>query len=267
MTTALSIKNVGVRLGGRDILEGVNAEIAPGEFVGVFGPNGAGKSVLMRCILGLVPLSSGEITVFGQPRGKANRSIGYMPQSRASLENTALSARSLVSAVEGGNRWGMPWSTRASCQEVERAIELAGAGDYAHRPFVALSGGEKQRIKLAQALLDKPRLLILDEPLISLDPRRQAAMIKCVADIKATTGATILFVAHDINPLIGVLDRVIYVAGGRAAIGAADEVISSAALSKLYGTTIHVVRAEGRIFIVAGEGNVTESGHHDHDHD
>jgi zinc/manganese transport system ATP-binding protein len=266
LTPALSITNVGVRLGGRDILQAVNAEISPGEFVGVLGPNGAGKSVLMRCILGLSPLSSGQISVFGQPRGRANRAIGYMPQSRTSLENTALSARSLVSAVEGGNRWGMPWNTRKSRQEVERAIELAGAGEYAHRPFTALSGGEKQRVRLAQALLGSPRLLILDEPLISLDPRRQAAMIKCVADVRATTGATILFVAHDINPLVGVLDRVIYVAGGGAAIGSADEVISSATLSKLYGSSIHVVRAEGRIFIVASEGSVTEGAHHDHDH-
>lgn len=267
MTPALSITNVGVRLGGRDILQEVNAEISPGEFVGVLGPNGAGKSVLMRCILGLVPLFSGKISVFGQPRGRANHAIGYLPQSRTSLENTALSAHSLVSAVEQGNRWGMPWNTRASRQEVERAIELAGAGEYAHRPFTALSGGEKQRVRLSQALLGSPRLLILDEPLISLDPRRQAAMIECVADVRATTGATVLFVAHDINPLAGVLDRVIYVAGGGAAIGSADEVISSATLSKLYGATIHVVRAEGRIFIVASEGSVTEGAHDDHAHD
>ena len=267
MTPILSIKDVGVRLGGRDILRGVSAEIFPGEFIGVFGPNGAGKSTLMRCLLGLIPYCAGQLSVFGKPPGQANRVIGYMPQSRTHLENTALSARSLVSAVEGGNRWGMPWSTRASRGEVERAITLAGTEEYAHRPFSVLSGGEKQRIMLAQALIGKPRLLILDEPLISLDPRNQARMIECVAGIKATTGATILFVAHDVNPLIGVMDRVIYVAGGRAAIGAADEVISSATLSKLYGTTIHVVRAEGRIFIVAAEGNVTEAAHHDHDHD
>ena len=161
----------------------------------------------------------------------------------------------------------MPWNTRASRQEVERAIELAGAREYAHRPFTALSGGEKQRVRLAQALLGSPRLLILDEPLISLDPRRQAAMIKCVADVRAATGATILFVAHDINPLVGALDRVIYVAGGGAAIGSADEVISSATLSKLYGATIPVVRAEGRIFIVASEGSMTEGAHDDHNHD
>jgi len=264
LTPIISLKDVGVRLGGRDILHDVTAEIFPGEFIGVFGPNGAGKSTLMRCLLGLIPRSTGEVSVFGKPPGHANSVIGYMPQSRAHFENTALSARTLVSAVEGGNRWGMPWNSPASRAEVERALEVAGAEEYADRPFAVLSGGEKQRVMLAQALIGNPRLLILDEPLISLDPRNQARMIECVANIKSTTGATILFVAHDINPLIGVMDRVLYVAGGHAAIGAAADVISSETLSALYGTKIHVVRAEGRIFIVAAEGNVTEAEHHDH---
>ncbi len=263
MTSAVSISNAGVRLGGCDILREVSAEIFPGEFIGVFGPNGAGKSTLMRCILGLTPLCSGSISILGEPPGRANGLIGYLPQSRASLTGTALTARSLVSAVEGGNRWGMPWNSRSARGEVARAIELAGVEEYADRHFSVLSGGEKQRVALAQALLGKPRLLILDKPLASLDPRNQMRMVECIAKIKATTGATILFIAHDVNPLLGVMDRVIYVAGGRAAIGPADDVISSAVLSKLYCAEIHVVRAEGKIFIVAAEGNVTEAAHHD----
>ena len=255
--------NCGVRLGGRNILQEVNAEIVPGEFIGLFGPNGAGKSTLMRCILGLLPLFSGSISVFGEPSGRANRLIGYMPQARASLQSTALTARALVSAVEGGSRWGMPWNSRSARAEVGRAIELAGMEEYADRPFSVLSGGEKQRVALAQALLGRPRLLILDEPLASLDPRNQMRMVECAAKIKITTGATILFIAHDVNPLLGVMDRVVYLAGGRAAIGSADEIISSTALSKLYGTDISVIRAEQKIFIVAAEGNVTESAHHD----
>jgi zinc/manganese transport system ATP-binding protein len=264
LTPIISLNNIGVRLGGRDILREVSAEIFPGEFIGVFGPNGAGKSTLMRCLLGLIPHYSGEASVLGERPGRTNNSIGYMPQSRAHFENTALSARTLVAAVEGGNRWGMPWNSADSRGEVERAIQVAGAEEYAGRPFAALSGGEKQRIMLAQALIGNPRLLILDEPLISLDPKNQARMIECIANIKATTGATILFVAHDINPLIGVMDRVLYVAGGGAAIGPAADVISSETLTALYGTKILVVRAEGRIFIVAAEGNVTEAEHHDH---
>jgi len=260
---ALSIIDASVRLGGYDILQNVNAEIAMGEFVGVFGPNGAGKSTLMRAILGLVPHSPGSISIFGEPPGQANTIIGYMPQSRTNFEGTALTARALVSAVEGGHRWGMPWSSRMARTEVQRAIQLAGAEEFADRAFSVLSGGEKQRIALAQALLGKPRLLILDEPLASLDPRNQMRMVECIAKIKATTGATILFIAHDVNPLLNVMDRVIYVAGGHVAIGSTEQVISSSALSKLYGAEIHVVRAEGKIFIVNAEGNVTESAHHD----
>lgn len=272
MTPVILLHNVGVRLGGRNILHGVTAEIQPGAFVGVFGPNGAGKSTLMRCILGMLP-HSGEARIFGEAPGRANRSIGYMPQSRAVFENVALSARALVAAAESGNRWGMPplFSPRKrgnkgrSREAVERALHLADAEAFADRPFALLSGGEKQRVTLAQALLGNPRLLILDEPLISLDPKNQARMIETVARIKSETGAAVLFVAHDINPLIGVMDRVLYVAGGSAAIGPVDEVISAPALSTLYGTNILVARAEGRIFIVA-EGNVTEAEHQHHDH-
>lgn len=263
MKPAISINDVGVRLGGHEILRGVNAQILPGEFVGVFGPNGAGKSTLMRCLLGLTPLSSGSISLFGERVGRANKSIGYMPQSRASLESTSLSARALVAAVEGGNRWGVPWNTCFSRDEVERAITLAGAEEYADRPFSILSGGEKQRIALAQALLGKPRLLILDEPLASLDPRNQMRMVECISGIRKATGATILFIAHDVNPLLGVMDRVLYVAGSGAVIGSVEEVVTSNSLSSLYGMEIQVVRAEGKIFIVAAEGNVTETARHD----
>ena len=134
--------------------------------------------------------------------------------------------------MEGGNRWGLPWNSRAARAEVGRAIELAGMEEYADRPFSVLSGGEKQRVALAQALLGKPRLLILDEPLASLDPRNQMRMVECIAEIKAATGATILFIAHDVNPLLGVMDRVIYIAGGGAAIGSTDDIISSSGIEQ-----------------------------------
>lgn len=263
MTFALSITDASVRLGGNDILRAVNAEIAAGEFIGIFGPNGAGKSTLLRCILGLAPLSSGRISVFGVPAGKANRMIGYMPQSRASLDGTALSARTIVAAVAAGDGWGLPWQGRKLREEVDRVIELAGVASYANRPFGVLSGGERQRIGLAQALLGRPQLLLLDEPLASLDPRNQMLLIERVTEIKKTTNTTILFTAHDVNPLIGVMDRVLYIAGGEAAIGSIDEVITSEALSHLYKTDIRVVRVERNIFILAAEGGVIEAAHHD----
>jgi zinc/manganese transport system ATP-binding protein len=263
LTAALSIANAGVRLGGNDILHSVNAEIAPGEFIGIFGPNGAGKSTLIRAILGLTPLSSGRVSIFGTPAGRANRMIGYMPQSRVSLEGTALSARSMVAGVAAGDGWGLPIYRRSLREEIDRVIQLAGVDHFADRPFAVLSGGERQRVGLAQALLGKPRLLLLDEPLASLDPRNQMLLIERVAEIKKTTGATILFTAHDVNPLLGVMDRVLYIAGGEAAIGSLDEVITSAALSHLYKTDIRVLRMEGNIFIFAAEGGIIEAAHHD----
>ena len=263
MTAALSIADASVRLGGHEILRAINAEIAPGEFIGVFGPNGAGKSTLIRCILGLTPIASGRISVFGVAAGRANRMIGYMPQSRVSLEGTALSARSMVAGVAAGDGWGLPWYRRSLRAEVERVIELAGVKEYADRPFAVLSGGEKQRIGLAQALLGRPQLLLLDEPLASLDPRNQMLLIERVTQIKKNTNTTILFTAHDVNPLLGVMDRVLYIAGGEAAIGSLDEVITSAALSHLYKTDIRVVRIEGNIFIFAAEGGVIEAARHD----
>jgi zinc/manganese transport system ATP-binding protein len=263
LSAAVSIADAGVRLGGNQILHAVNAEIAAGEFIGIFGPNGAGKSTLLRCILGLAPLSSGRISIFGMPAGRANQMIGYMPQSRVSLEGTALSARSMIIGVAAGDGWGLPLNRRRIKEEVDRVIELAGVGHFAERPFAVLSGGERQRVGLAQALLGHPRLLLLDEPLASLDPRNQMLLIERVTEIKKTTDTTILFTAHDVNPLRTVMDRVFYIAGGEAAIGAVDEVITSEALSQLYKTDIRVIRVEGNVFIIAAEGGIIEAAHHD----
>lgn len=262
VTDELSLAHVGVCLGGTQILTNVTAEIQAGEFIGIFGPNGAGKSTLANCILGLLPLTTGKISVFGKPARRGNQLIGYMPQFRSHLESTALSAFSVVAAAARGNCWGLPWYGKELKNEVLECLKLAGAIDYAHRPFAILSGGEKSRIALAQALLGKPRLLILDEPLASLDPCNQMRLVQCVRQIQTTTGTTILFITHDINPLLGIMNRVLYVAGGNAALGTVDSVLTSASLSSLYRTEIHVIRAEGRIFVVAAEGNVTETARH-----
>ena len=259
MSSLLSLQHVGICLGGQVILRNVSAEIAPGEFIGIFGPNGAGKSTLMRALLGLCPLSAGCIQLFDQAPGQVNHRIGYMPQTCTSLENTALSARTLVSAVRGGEQWGIPWPSRKAAQEVTRALELAGAITYADRPFSVLSGGEKKRVALAQALIDSPQLLILDEPLAGLDPKNQMLLVERIEQVRQETQTTVLFIAHDVNPLLGTMDRVMYMAGGNAALGTVEEVISSEFLSQLYGITIHVVKAEGRIFIVNAESNLPET--------
>ena len=263
MSSALRISDLGVSLGGHSILSGVNAEIRAGEFIGVFGPNGAGKTTLMRCLLGTLRPTRGEITIFGQAPARAARTIGYMPQGNMGFESTALSARALIHAAWEGEKWGIPWNSVAARAEVARVLALTQAEVYADRPFSILSGGERQRIMLAQALLGQPKLLVLDEPLAGLDPKNQALLITCIADVKRVMNATILFVAHDMNPLLHVMDRVLYLAGGGALLGEVDDVVNSASLSQLYGFPIDVVRAQNRVFIVSKEGNVTEAAHHD----
>jgi zinc/manganese transport system ATP-binding protein len=268
MTPALQITDLTVSLGGNEILSGVNATIDEGEFIGIFGPNGAGKTTLVRGIIGTLPPTRGSIKVLGLPPGRAGRQIGYMPQGHAGFDSTALSARALVEAACDGDRWGIPWTSRKSKEEVDRVLEVTDAARYAGRPFSVLSGGERQRVMLAQALLGDPKILVLDEPLASLDPKNQALLIECVARVKRITRATILFVAHDMNPLLQVMDRVLYMAGGGAVLGKLDDVVTSASLTKLYGFEIEVVRVENRVFVVSAEGNVTESEcdhHHHHD--
>jgi len=267
MTPALQISDLTISLGGNEILSGVDATIAEGEFIGIFGPNGAGKTTLVRALVGTLPPTRGWIKILGRSPRHAARQIGYMPQGHTGFDATALSARTLVEAACHGDRWGIPWTSRSSKREVDRVLEMTDAASYAARPFSVLSGGERQRVMLAQALLGDPRILILDEPLASLDPKNQALLIECVARVKRLTRTTILFVAHDMNPLLRVMDRVLYLAGGRAALGRLDDVVTSASLSKLYGFEIEVVRVENRVFVISAEGNVAESecAHHDHD--
>jgi len=259
---ALQLKDVTVRLGGREILGGISAEVLSGEFIGIFGPNGAGKSTLMRAVLGLCPIAGGSIRLFGSAPGPERSNVGYMPQARGTFEGTALSARAMVEAVENGSCWGIPWPSRKGREEVDRVLELAGASSYAQRPFSVLSGGEKQRITLAQSLLSRPKLLILDEPLASLDPKNQMLLVERVQTICRETGSTILFIAHDLNPLLRVMDRVLYLASGKARLGTVQDVVNSESLSQLYGSPMEVIEAAGRIFILSAEENVIESARH-----
>jgi zinc/manganese transport system ATP-binding protein len=263
MPPAIQISGLDVKLGGNTILSGVNADIGMGEFIGIFGPNGAGKTTLVRCLINTLQPTRGSIRILGQSPGRAASEIGYMPQGHGGFDSTALSARALVEAACHGTRWGVPWTSRACRAEIDRVLEVTEARTYADRPFSVLSGGERQRVMLAQALLGDPKILVLDEPLASLDPKNQALLIQCVARVKRLTHTTVLFVAHDMNPLMHVMDRVLYLAGGGAVLGKLDDVVTTASLSKLYGFPIEVVRAENRVFVISAEGNVTEYAHHD----
>ncbi len=259
---AIGFRDVTLRLGNRPVLQRISLEIAAGEFVGVLGPNGAGKTTLMRAVLGLVPAAEGRIDVLGEPVRRGNRMVGYMPQLRGPAVSR-LDGRAVVAAALDGHRWGLPILGRAARRTVDEALDLVGARSLATRPLAELSGGERQRLLLAQSLLGRPRLLLLDEPLISLDPHRQSEVVRLVRDVQQALGIAVLFSAHELNPLLGALDRVLYLGGGQASLGTVDEVITTPVLSRLYGAPIEVVRTAGRIFVIGG-GDPAQDPHCHH---
>ncbi|MBC8640265.1 ATP-binding cassette domain-containing protein [Caballeronia sp. EK] len=273
---ALEVDRVTLALGGREILNDTSFTIRNGEFIGVLGPNGAGKTTLMRALLGLVPLKSGTIRVNGEAVERGNASIGYMPQIRTGLANRRVLGRDFVAMAADGHHWGLPHRNARIRADVERVLELVGAHQLASRPLSELSGGERQRLLLAQCLLGNPRLLLLDEPLISLDPRHQTGVVELVRRVQRELNITVLFSAHELNPLLNSLDRVLYLGSGRAALGTVDEVISKPVLSRLYGSPIDVMRVNGRIFVMSGDVEIDKLDHaheegeeheHEHEHD
>jgi len=249
----LTLDHVAVALGGRPVLRDVSAEIVPGEFVGLIGANGAGKTTLLRVILGLLR-ADGRVEVLGRPlrHGRGNRAIGYVPQKQSIDPDTPLRGRDLVALGIDGERWGIPLPRAARRARVDEALRSVGAIAYAGAPVGRLSGGEQQRLFIAQALLTEPRLLLLDEPLANLDLRSAGEVVRLVARLGRERGIAVLLVAHDMNPLVGVMDQVLYLAEGRSAIGPVDEVVRGDVLTRLYGYPVDVLHAQGRMLVVAG---------------
>jgi zinc/manganese transport system ATP-binding protein len=253
--TAVTFDGAAVRLGGRTIWSDVSVSVAEADFVAVLGPNGAGKSTLVKAILGLLPLAAGTASVLGRPPGDLKRQIGYLPQRHGFDAGTRIRGVDVVQLGLDGARWGIPVpgspSRKRDATRVAEVIELVGASAYARQPIGELSGGEQQRLLIAQALVRRPNLLLLDEPLDSLDLPNQAAVAALVRRICEEERVAVLLVAHDINPIIGYLDRVIYLAGGGAIEGSPEEVITSETLSRLYGAPIEVLHAaDGRLVVV-----------------
>ena len=266
--SAVSFDAVDLTLGKRRILSGACFAIPDGAFVGVLGPNGAGKTTLLRAILGLVPAARGAVSVLGGAPARGDPRIGYMPQFRRGAAQLSLTGFDIVLGALGGGGWGWPFASRADRRIASDALLEVGALDLAARPVSSLSGGERQRVLFAQALLGDPALLLLDEPLISLDPGHQRGIVAAVRRVAARRDATVLFCAHEINPLLDAVDLVLYLVNGAAVLGTVDEVINSEVLSRLYRTSIHVVRHEGRIFVMAHDGELeTHAACCDHTHD
>ncbi len=253
----IQVEGAAVTLGGRTIWQRVELSVQPGEFLAILGPNGAGKSTLLKAILGLVPLSGGTISVLGEPARRGNAAIGYVPQRRHFESDVRVRGRSIVRLGLDGRNWGVPLpflqrdKAREAMRRVQEAIELVGAASYADRPIGELSGGEQQRLLIAQALVRRPRILALDEPLESLDLRNQQGVSNVIRQISRDTGAAVLMVAHDINPILSAVDRVVYIAHEQVEVGTPEEVITNETLSRLYATPIEVLRAsDGRIVVV-----------------
>ena len=256
MNSILSIKAATLAFGNRPLWADLNLEVEPGEFIAVIGANGSGKSMLLKAILGQQELSSGEISFLGHKTGTGNTQIGYIPQHRAVDSGLPLKVVDAVRFGLDGHKYGLPLPSAQKRKLALAALEQVDASHLAQASVGALSGGEMQRVRVAQALIAKPKLILADEPLSALDLNHQAVVSELIAKQRAA-GSAVLFVTHDVNPIIDYVDRVLYLAQGNHSVGTPDEVLRSDVLSKLYGAEIDVVRNQGRIVVL---------GAHDHEH-
>jgi zinc/manganese transport system ATP-binding protein len=245
--------------GARPIWSGGTFTIPGGSFTAILGPNGSGKSTLIRMILGQLPAAAGRLEVLGRTPRRGNPAIGYVPQSSVFDPELSIRGRDFVGLGVDGHRWGVRLIGGARAAIVTAAsIDAVGAGDYADRPLGSLSGGEQQRLLLAQALIGQPRLLLMDEPLSHLDVRNQVAMVQLITEVARERLLTVLLIAHDVNPLLPYVDQVLYVANGKVAIGRPKDIITSQRLTEIYSSPVEVLTdSRGRLFVVGLEEEVS----------
>ncbi|MGA5360239.1 metal ABC transporter ATP-binding protein [Streptomyces purpurascens] len=255
----ISLRGAALSYGAREVWSGLDLDVRAGEFLAVLGPNGAGKTSFVRALLGRRPLSAGTLTVLGRPARDAARDIGYVPQQAALSAQAMLRARDLVRFGIDGHRFGPRLRTGGVRRRVDEILDAVGASAYADIPLGMLSGGERQRVRIGQALATDPRILLCDEPLLSLDLNHQRAVTELIDARRRAHGTAVVFVTHEINPVLGLVDRVLYLAPGGHRVGTPDEVLTSESLSRLYGTQVDVVRVRGRV-VVAGAPD--EPAHH-----
>ncbi len=249
----------------RQVWSDLSLEFDEPSFVAILGPNGSGKTSLLRVILGLTPLSSGSVEVLGRAPRRGNPGIGYIPQHQTFDPDLPLRGRDLVQMGIDGHRWGIGRPSAQDRRRVDEVIEAVEATAYVDAAIGRLSGGEQQRLRVAQAIVGDPRLLLCDEPLASLDLHHQQEITELIGGWQRRTARTVLFVTHDVNPILSLVDRVLFVVNGRWALGAPDEVLTSERMSELYGSHVDVMRVHGRILVVSestGSGFELEEPHH-----
>jgi len=249
----LEVEDLGVSLSGRQVLENVTFSVGSGEFTGLIGSNGAGKTTLLRALLGLQRASAGSVRVLGQTRSVRDGAVGYVPQKVVLDPDMPMRARDLVALGRDGHRFGMPVRSKQRAETVDRILEEVDAQTFANARVGLLSGGEQQRVLIAHALVSSPKLLLLDEPLANLDLHSSQEIVGLLGRISRDQGVAVLLSAHEINPLLPVMERVVYLAAGRAVSGTTDEVIRADVLSALYGHHVDVINVHGRVLVIAGQ--------------
>ena len=259
----LRLRDATLAFGDRVLWKGLDLDLAAGEFLAVLGPNGAGKTSLLRSILGQQRLTSGSVELLGHPVRRGSREIGYIPQQKLLGAGTPLRARDLVAFGIDGHRPGLPIRSRALKRRVDAVLDSVHATGYAGEPVASLSGGEQQRLRVGQAIAGNPALLLCDEPLLSLDLGSQRAISELIDEKRRELDTGVVFVTHDVNPILNMVDRVLYLAGGRFQVGTPDEVLRSEVLSSMYDTPVEVIRSHGRLVVMgAPDGH----GMHEHVH-
>ncbi|MEV5341499.1 metal ABC transporter ATP-binding protein [Streptomyces sp. NPDC052676] len=260
-TAVVTLRHATLAYGGRVLWRDLDLDVRPGEFLAVLGPNGSGKTSLVRVLLGQRQLSAGTCAVLGRPPRRGSPHIGYVPQQATLSPHALLRARDVVRFGIDGHRFG-PRPGSAVRRRVDEVLRAVGASAYADVPVGLLSGGERQQIRIGQALAADPRLLLCDEPLLSLDLHHQRAVTELVDARRRSHGTAVVFVTHEINPVLGLVDRVLYLARGGHRIGTPEEVLTSEALSQLYGTPVDVVRVRGRILVAGTPDDAAPPPHH-----
>ncbi|AZI58977.1 metal ABC transporter ATP-binding protein [Nakamurella antarctica] len=258
--TAVRLRDASLAYGSRVLWEGLSLDIEPGEFVAVLGPNGAGKTSLLRVLLGQQALSRGSVEVGGRPVQRGSAGIGYVPQQKNFDPGLPVRARDLVRFGIDGHRWGVGLRSRKRDALVDHALARVNATAYADVPIGLLSGGEQQRLRIAQALITEPDVLLCDEPLLSLDLSHQESVSALIDERRKATNTAVIFVTHSLDPIVDRVDRVLYIAAGRFRVGTVAEVITSEVLSELFGSPIQVLEVGGRLLVLGGE---TYPHHHE----
>ncbi|MEU3625256.1 ABC transporter ATP-binding protein [Amycolatopsis coloradensis] len=260
---AVRVRGASLAFGTRTLWSGLDLDVEPGEFLAILGPNGSGKSSLLKVLLGQQGLPEGTVEIAGRRPGGQNRRIGYIPQQRALDEGLTMRGVDLVGLGLDGHRWGTGlFGISKRRQLVSRAIESVGAQAYAKQPVGRLSGGEQQRLRVAQSLVGDPEVLLCDEPLLSLDLAHQRAVSELIDERRRSADTAVLFVTHEINPILSSVDRVLYLVNGQFRVGKPDEVMNSETLSELYGTRIEVLKVGGQIHVAGAQSALCEDEPH-----